>query len=240
VTSGEYGAIVGDTQLQSCVLEDLSDAVNYRRWLADLARPYLGDNPLEVGSGLGLYIEEWLDTVPRFTGTEADDDRLAHLTARFQGNPRVAVRRLLLPTEERGEHSAVVALNVLEHISDDVGALKSIADLIRPDGAIVIVVPAFQSAMSKFDLAIGHQRRYTVASMTETVAAAGLRLERVQYVNPIGLFGWYIVCRMLRMRPRNGAMLRGYDRLIVPWLRRAEQGRRMPFGQSVLAVIRKQ
>jgi len=41
------------------------------------------------------------------------------------------------------------------------------------------------------------------------------------------------------MRPRNGPMLRGYDRFVVPWLRRAEDGRRVPFGQSVLAVIRK-
>jgi hypothetical protein len=239
VTSGEYGAIIGDSQLQSCVLEDLSDAVNYRRWLADLARPYLGDHPLEVGSGLGLYISEWLSTVPRFTGSEADDDRLAQLSARFQAESRVTVRRLLLPSDEDGEHSAVVALNVLEHISDHVGALQSMARLIRPDGAIVLIVPAFEFAMSRFDRAIGHQRRYTVPSMAEAVGAAGLHAERIQYVNPVGLLGWYAVCRVMRMRPRNGPILRGYDRLVVPWLRRAEEGRRVPFGQSVFAVIRK-
>ena len=44
--------------LQDEVLEDLAEAVNYRRWLVDLALPYLGDDPLEVGSGIGLATSE--------------------------------------------------------------------------------------------------------------------------------------------------------------------------------------
>ena len=43
----------GDTGLQSEVLEDLVGAKNYRHWLVELAMPYLGDDPLGVGSGLG-------------------------------------------------------------------------------------------------------------------------------------------------------------------------------------------
>jgi hypothetical protein len=48
-----YGVakVTGDFALQSDVLEDLSDARRYRRWLADLARPYLGQHPVELGSG---------------------------------------------------------------------------------------------------------------------------------------------------------------------------------------------
>jgi hypothetical protein len=45
--------VTGDSRLQSDVLEDLSDAHRYRRWLADLARPYLGEHPIEIGSGTG-------------------------------------------------------------------------------------------------------------------------------------------------------------------------------------------
>lgn len=239
MTSDQPGAIAGDTRLQSCVLEDLSDAVNYRRWLADLARPYLGEHPLEIGSGLGYYIQEWLTTVPRFTGSEADDDRLAQLTDRFRAEPRVTVRRLLLPAEEIGSHSAVVALNVLEHIRDDVEALRSMGGLTAPGGKVIILVPAFQSAMSRFDRAIGHERRYTVPSLTAAGEAAGLRAESVRYVNPMGLLAWYVVCRGLRSRPRNGPFLRTYDRLVVPVLRRLEGARRPPFGQSVLGVFSK-
>ncbi|NJC69050.1 class I SAM-dependent methyltransferase [Planosporangium thailandense] len=228
----------GDTHLQSRVLEDLSDAVNYQRWLADLARPYLGDDPIELGSGIGDYAAAWLSTAPRITVTEADDSRLKMLTTRFLDDPRVDVRPLFLPTDERAEHSAAVALNVLEHIEDDLAGLTSIAGLLRPGGAVVLIVPAFPSAMSRFDRAIGHFRRYTVASLGGALTAAGLRIERLHYINPVGLVGWYTACRALRLAPHNGPLVRVYDHLVVPLARRLERNWTPPFGQSVFAVAR--
>ncbi|GAA0710653.1 hypothetical protein [Dactylosporangium roseum] len=62
--------------VQTRVLEDLSDAVHYRRWLAGLAEPYLGDDPIEIGAGIGDYAAEWVSTLPRITVTEADECRL--------------------------------------------------------------------------------------------------------------------------------------------------------------------
>ncbi|WP_117209465.1 class I SAM-dependent methyltransferase [Allorhizocola rhizosphaerae] len=228
----------GDTVLQSEVLEDLSDAVNYQRWLADLVRPHLGDEPLEIGSGLGYYAALWLPDVRHFTATEADPARLVDLKERYAGEPRVTVRQLALPApaEGIGQHSCIVALNVWEHIDDHVGALRSAAAMLRPGGRVVLVVPAFESAMSNFDRLIGHVRRYTTKSMRELLEAAGLEIQDVHYINPVGLLSWYVVCKLLRQRPKNGLLLRVYDRVMIPMLRRAEQGRRPPFGQSVFAV----
>ena len=228
----------GDTALQSAVLEELSDAVNYRRWLADLARPHLGEDPLEIGSGTGCYAVEWLPDVTHFTATEADDQRLAGLVTRFANEKAVTVRRLLLPTTDTGKHSAVVGLNVLEHIDDQVGALRSLHGLLRPGGAVVLVVPAFSLAMSRFDRAIGHVRRYTVASLRKALEEADYKVEEIRYLNPVGLVAWIVVCRMLGRIPANGPMLRRYDRSMVPLLRRLERRWRPPFGQSVFAVAR--
>ena len=93
-----YGVsgVTGDSPLQSAVLEDLSEAVRYRRWLAALARPYLGEHPIEVGSGTGDYALEWARHVGRFTATEAEESRLRTLDDRFAGHPVIATRRLLL------------------------------------------------------------------------------------------------------------------------------------------------
>jgi hypothetical protein len=231
--------ILGDTLLQSSILEDLSDAVNYQQWLADLVRPYLGDEPLEIGSGIGDYAALWLPDVQHFTATEGDEQRLLGLKSRFDGEPKVTVRELLLPTGETGSHSAIVALNVWEHIDDHVGALISAKQLLRPGGAVALVVPAFEAAMSRFDREIGHVRRYTTAGMAEALTAAGLEIEELRYVNPVGLISWMVVCKLLRQRPKNGLMLRAYDRMVIPVLRKAERGRKPPFGQSVFAVARK-
>src|SRR5215831_10226196 len=92
--------IGGDQQVQSEVLEGLATAVNHRRWFVELAMPYLGDDPIEVGSGLGDYALEWAARVPKLTATEADPERLVRLKERMTEHPSVAVRELLLPTEE--------------------------------------------------------------------------------------------------------------------------------------------
>ena len=45
--------ITGDQRIQSEVLEGLATAVNHRRWFVELALDYLGEDPIEIGSGLG-------------------------------------------------------------------------------------------------------------------------------------------------------------------------------------------
>ena len=226
--------------LQDQVLEDLAEAVNYRRWLVDLALPHLGDDPLEVGSGLGLYAADWRAAgVPRLTVSEADTGRLQVLRERFAADPSVTVRELAVPIVEHASHSAVVAYNVLEHIEDDVGALRAFRGLVRPGGRIVVLVPAFPSALGRFDRAIGHHRRYRKGSLRAVAEAAGLDVEVLRYVNCVGLLGWYVVVKLLRGRPRAGLLLRVYDAAVVPLLRRLEARWEPLVGQSLLLVARR-
>lgn len=227
------------SELQSAVLEDLAAAVNYIQWYADLARPWLGPDPLEVGSGLGNYAAAWAAAGQPVTASEADPGRLALLRERFAAEPLVKVRELHAPIEERGSYSAVVALNVLEHIGDDVGALRSFRDLLRPGGHVVLVVPAFPVAMSAFDREIGHHRRYRRSSLRLVLVAAGLRPLSVRYYNSAGLLGWLVLMRGLGRRPADGFALRAFDRVAVPVLRRVESSLPMPFGQSLFAVAQR-
>ena len=231
--------VAGDSELQTDVLEDLATAINYRRWIVDLVDPWLGDDPLEVGSGLGHYAQEWAQRGTAITVSEADPSRLAALRRRFDGSPRVRVRELAVPIDEDAQHSAVVAINVLEHIEDDVEALRAFAGLAADGGRIVLFVPAFMWALGSFDREIGHFRRYTRASLRRALEAAGLHLERLHYVNSVGLLAWLLVVRLLGQRPKDGLLLRVFDGLAVPLLRRVEGRWRPPFGQSLFAVARK-
>src|SRR5438270_514188 len=137
--------ITGDQRVQAEVLEGLATAVNHRRWFVELALPHLGEHPIEVGSGLGYYALDWAPHFERFTATEADPDRLVLLKEKLKGYPHIDVRQLLLPSEESGQYSGAVSYNVLEHIEDHVGALRSMRQLVRPGGKIVLLVPAFLS-----------------------------------------------------------------------------------------------
>lgn len=230
--------IAGDQQVQSEVLEGLATAVNHRRWFVELAMPYLGDDPIEIGSGLGDYAVEWADRIPRFTATEADPERLVRLKERMVDHPGVSVREMLLPSEEGGHYSAAVSYNVLEHIEDHVSALRSIARLVRPGGAIVLIVPAFMFAMSPVDIATGHVRRYTKKTLRAALTEAGLEVERVRYANALGLIGYYAATSVFKLTPKEGAMVKVYDRVVLPVTKAVESVVRPPFGQSVFAVAR--
>ena len=127
---------------------------------------------------------------------------------------------------------------MLEHVVDDVAALKGASRLVRRGGKVVVFVPAFPAAMSRFDRELGHHRRYTRATLRGAVVAAGLEPEIVRYVNAPGLPVWLVWMRLLGRRPNEGLALTIWDRLVVPVARAVERRVEPPFGQSILGVAR--
>ncbi|GGM57788.1 hypothetical protein GCM10007977_069280 [Dactylosporangium sucinum] len=231
--------ILGDQLVQSEVLEGLAMAKNHRKWFVAFATPFLGDHPIEVSAGLGDYAAEWLVHAPRMTLTEADPGRILALKERFAANRDVTVRELMLPSDDTADHSAAVSYNVLEHIEDDIGALRTMRAMVRPGGYVVIVVPAFPFAMGPADVATGHVRRYTRKTMRAALLAADLRIERLHYANSLGLIGYYVSTCLLRQLPGPGPMVKFYDTTVAPVTRLMERVVRPPFGQSVVAIARR-
>jgi ubiquinone/menaquinone biosynthesis C-methylase UbiE len=237
--ASEVKEIRGDRQVQCDVLVALAGCRNHRKWFADFAKPYLGDSPIEIGSGLGDYAREWIPLVRQFTVTDADENLIIGLKKEMAGYSNVDVQQILLPSTERADHSCLICYNVLEHIEDHIGALRSMARLVRAGGHIVLVCPAFPFAMSPVDIATGHVRRYTKRSMTEALAEAGLEVMDVRYANSLGLICYYAFTSVLKKQPSTGGTMTFYDRLLVPVVQFVERLiKRPPFGQSVVAVAR--
>jgi hypothetical protein len=229
----------GRAQLQLRVLEDLEGARNYNEWVAALALPRLGDHPIEIGSGLGGNAGRWLAAgLPRITVSDLEEETLDALRARFAADDRVDVVHVDLTSPPRKQHSALVAINVLEHVEDDVGGLRAAHELVVPGGGVVIFVPAFEFAMGRFDRAIGHYRRYTRATLAAAFRGAGLEVEQCHYVNAPGLVAWTVAMRLLGMTPHDGLGLRLWDGTVIRATRRLESHWRPPFGQSVLGIAR--
>jgi SAM-dependent methyltransferase len=67
--------------------------------------------------------------------------------------------------------------DVIEHLADDVGALRDVTRLLRPGGKLVLTVPAHMGLWSYADEFAGHYRRYARRELTEKLARAGLRVE---------------------------------------------------------------
>jgi SAM-dependent methyltransferase len=220
-------------------LEVMTDAVRYRRYLLDLIEPHCGRTVLEVGSGLGDLAAE-LGGYDRLIVTDVDPVCLRHLADRFGDRPDVEVMPLDLREPASGVPTVdtVVAVNVLEHIVDDVGALRGMAAAVEPGGTVVLFVPAYPSLYGPHDRAAGHVRRYVPASLRAAVRAAGLRVEVLRPVNFLGGIAWWVAVRVGGCSSPRSGLVRLYDRLVVPIVRVMERWWRPPFGQSILCVAR--
>ena len=221
-------------------LEDTSGA-DQRRYRADqleLIAPHCGESVLEVGAGLGEFAAQF-SGLARHVVTDVDPDAVSALATRFADRPEVEARRLDLaagPAEMGDPVSAVVAINVLEHIEDDRAALRSLAGLVQPGGRLVIWVPGYQQLYGEFDRAVGHVRRYTPDTLRSAFVGAGLSPVDVRPVNLLGGIAWWATVRRGGVRAPDPRLVRIYDRFVVPTTRFLERRVRPPFGQSVLGI----
>jgi SAM-dependent methyltransferase len=95
-----------------------------------------------------------------------------------------------------GTAGLVVAYDVLEHVEDDAAAAREIARVLDPRGRLLVAVPADPVLWSAHDVAVGHHRRYTRATLTALLAGAGLRVESME--------SWNVLLRpVVRLRRRN-------------------------------------
>lgn len=85
-------------------------------------------------------------------------------------------------------YDAVIATDVLEHIADDTTAAKKLIKLLKPEGLLVITVPALQWLFGFHDEQIGHFRRYSRGRLKKLLTTSGpVLVERARY------FGWTLI-----------------------------------------------
>lgn len=99
----------------------------------------------------------------------------------------------------------VVLLNVLEHIADDVAALRQVRRILKPGGAAVIEVPASPGLYDDYDRALRHVRRYRLRDLIRSVREAGLVVERRSHLGFSLFLGFWLVKKFHRRRHGEAA-----------------------------------
>ena len=142
----------------------------------------------------------------------------------------------------------VTALDVIEHVADDVGMLRELYRVLRPGGLLLLTVPAYQFLWSQHDEFNHHQRRYRRRTLQRTVRQAGFRIARISYYNTL-LFPAAVARKaLMRFQRGNGpsshldevprplnALLRGVMLREEPIVARWD----LPFGASLICAARR-
>jgi SAM-dependent methyltransferase len=227
---------------------ELPGAANYHLWTYSWIAPYVrGARLLDIGGGTGNHLRH-LDN-PELLSVDVDREVVEELRKRFADHPGWRFEALDLTRPESREalgvegFDVVLSANVFEHVADDAALFEAAFELLKPLGRLVLVVPANGWLFGSLDRIAGHHRRYDRRLLEERLGRAGFTIEVIRYVNALGAIGWLLNSRLRRhtdITSREiGWQVWVFDRLVVPLARRLEGRRRLPFGQSVLAVGRK-
>jgi SAM-dependent methyltransferase len=215
-------------------LEVMSEAENYNRYLLDLvrgcARP--DGRVLDFGAGAGQFALPLAQLGFDVTALEPDELLRSHLSGRIAA---VADPAELADRSFR----CIYTLNVLEHIPDDVAALRTLRSKLTPDGQLLIYVPAFPVLYTSMDAKVGHVRRYTRRTLVAAVRAAGFEVERCAYVDALG----FVATLAFKVTDKgtgdiNRRALRLYDRAIFPLSRMLDLLTGRWFGKNLLLIAR--
>ena len=167
---------------------------------------------VDIGCGTGANLPMLRDSVGpggSVVGLDFSPLALAHARAELGNVQNLALLQgdaMRLPLRDASA-DCVTMMDVLEHLSDDKRALSEVARVLKPGGALVLSVPAYQHLWSAHDEALHHFRRYEKPELRARLREAGLRVDKLSFamsLMPPAAYLWrHLVLPRLPKRPRD-------------------------------------
>ena len=229
---------------ESRTLEVADGFPRYTEWLMHDFMPYLRGRVVEVGAGLGSISAQWVDQAKEAILIEPAENLAAQLGKRFSDKRNVKTFAGLLDEVKSrpeaklapGSVDTAIMVNVLEHIEDDVSVLKSIFELLKPNGKMLIFVPALQALYNALDKRVRHVRRYDKRALMSVMTRAGFDIERMRYFDWLGMGPWIITGTILRRETVGDGSGRFYDKFIIPICKLADGPNGRVLGKNLIAI----
>ena len=199
---------------------------------------------LDVGCGTGanlLMLSEYGDA----EGVDLSKDALAFCHERGLEKVRLGAAEAL-PYDD-GTFDLVTALDVVEHMDDDLVGLREMRRVLRPGGRVLLFVPTFMFLWGLQDDVSNHRRRYRLPELRRVLEQAGFEVERTTYANITFFLPILLARKLMRatgikaesenninVSALNGVLgsLFGAESVVLRFMN-------IPFGVSGLCVARK-
>ena len=221
----------------SDVLEIMAEAVRYNAFLTNEVLRYApkSGHVLDFGAGIGTFSAPAAKLGLKVTCVEADDGQRSKIRELHGLNSFKNIEEIANSSVDY-----VFTLNVLEHIEDDVEALRQLNRVLAPGGLIYVFVPAFPILYSEFDRRIGHYRRYRKGNLVQAVTAAGFSDITAKYCDSLG-FAAALTYKMVSGQDGtvSPSAVGLYDRYIFPLSRIIDIAANPFIGKNVALTARK-
>ncbi|HVZ12778.1 MAG TPA: class I SAM-dependent methyltransferase [Patescibacteria group bacterium] len=182
-----------------------SNNFTYRLLISELEKLVKKDiRILDIGCGAGTLDFYIANKGPKILGIDISDIAINSCieTAKQLGIKNAEFKRIYFPRENvTGKFDLIIFTEVIEHLEDDVLALQKINKLLNTNGKLILSTPSKNAPLNrlgltkKFDLEVGHLRRYTEEELTRKLKKEGFKILKVNktegiirnflFVNPI-------------------------------------------------------
>ena len=215
-------------------------------FVREIAREFARPTILDVGCGTGInfsVLSKYGDTF----SSDASEEALSFSKGRgIDGLVRSHVESLPFLAST---FDIVTALDMLEHIDDDLKGLDELLRVTKDGGVLVITVPAYGFLWSEHDEALHHRRRYAASELRNKLTNAGFEVERITYYITF-LFFPILFMRFAQSVSKKSIHAKtshvilpgwlnslligilGFERVLLRWMN-------FPFGVSIVCLARK-
>ncbi len=204
-------------------LEAVAKADKFNCWMYETIKPFCQGEILEVGSGIGNISIFFLENGSRITVSDIRQNYREELTSKFSSyNNLEGVIDLDIVAENFeskyehliGKYDTVFSLNVLEHIKDDLLAIKNYRSLLKKNGKLIILVPAQKILYNSLDKELYHYKRYNKNELTNLYQKNNIKLIHSQYFNIVGMIGWFYTGTIRKKKIIVSSQMKLFNRFV--------------------------
>ncbi len=218
-------------------------------WIKRSRPPATTDVLLDCGAGTGIFAKE-MEAQCRVLVLDDHEEALRILRTRFRAEQILSLAGDAVPLPD-ASLEYVTALDVLEHVPDDVAVVRGFHRLLKPNGLAIITVPAGMALWSDWDVGLHHFRRYDRAQLRALFPPGDWELVYVNYTNVVVYPAVWLVRKWRAWRPitkTEKAAARTEDKIPPHWLNGvlravfvnlAQWPVPFPFGVSLILVARR-
>ncbi len=220
-------------------LSVIEKANKFNKWMYETIKPYSKGRILEIGCGIGNISEFFINDNFDIVLSDLRDNYIEIVKNKFTNEViKIDLVDVDFDTKHKdliGTFDTVFALNVVEHIKDDHKAIENCKKLLKNQGHLIILVPAYQTLFNNFDVELEHYRRYTQKSLKQLIKANQLNIIKTFSFNVIGILGWFVSGSILKKKTIPEGQMGLFNKL-VPVFKLADILTLKKIGLSVICI----
>jgi 2-polyprenyl-3-methyl-5-hydroxy-6-metoxy-1,4-benzoquinol methylase len=160
---------------------------NFRNYQFYLIKKYIGGLVAEVGAGYGSHLKYYYRLSSKIHLFEPSYNLYKILRKNIK-KKKIKIFSKSLNKNSQNKYNTIIYLDVLEHINNDRAEITKAYRALKKNGNLIISVPAFQHLFSKFDLDIGHIKRYRKKDFEIITKKIRAKIILMKYYDSIGYF----------------------------------------------------